>query len=48
VSNREELKMETFEGRITELEEELKMKDELLNEMEENVKDGYNLKFELA
>ena len=40
--------MEVFEGRIIELEEELKMKDELLNEMEENVKDAYNLKFELA
>lgn len=40
--------MGVFEGRIIELEEELKMKDELLNEMEENVKDAYNLKFELA
>jgi hypothetical protein len=48
VSNREEWKMEVLEGRIIDLEEELKMKDELLNEMEENVKEGYNLKFELA
>ncbi len=40
--------MEVLEGRIVELEEELNMKDELLNEMEENVKEAYNLKFELS
>jgi hypothetical protein len=48
VSDREEWKMEVMEGRIIELEEEMKMKDEVLNEMEENVKEAYNLKFELA
>ncbi len=48
VSSRNESNMEVLEGRIVELEEELKMKDEILNELEENVKEAYNLKFELS
>ena len=33
---------------MSEMEEDLKLKDEIIKEMEENVNESYNLKFQLS